>query len=246
VKILFIDIETAPNVAYVWGLFDQNIAHNQVEASSYVLCWSAKWLGNPANMFCSIKNDGVRVMLNAIHDLLDNADIVVHYNGCKFDIPTLNKEFVKHGMLPPAPYKQVDLLQVCRRAFRFESNKLVSVVKALGLGQKLDNHGFELWVGCMKGDAASWKKMQQYNRMDVTLLERLYHRLLPWITRHPGVNALSIRLSCPKCGSSKTQRRGEQVALTKQYARYQCQTCGGWFRSNKAGKPSRLERGVSL
>jgi len=240
VKILFLDIETAPNVAYVWGLFDQNIAHDQVEASSYILCWSAKWLGHSTMLHKSTKDVD---MLYTIHNLLDVADVVVHYNGAKFDIPTLNKEFVKAGMLPPSPYKQVDLLRICRQAFRFESNKLAAIVKALGLGQKMAHHGFELWVGCMKGDKQAWKVMKRYNQMDVTLLERLYHRLLPWIAKHPST---ALGLACPKCGSTKTQRRGEQVALTRSYTRYQCQSCGGWFRSNKAVKAANVEQGVNI
>jgi len=245
-RILFLDIETAPNVAYVWGLFDQNIAHDQVEASSYVLCWSAKWAGETKMYYQSVQRQAAKTMLTGIHQLLDEADVVVHYNGLKFDIPTLQKEFVKHGFLPPSPYKQVDLLQVCRRAFRFESNKLVAVVKALGLGAKMTKHGFELWVGCMKGETKAWAYMRRYNQRDVVVLERLYHRILPWITKHPNVNALADRLCCPKCGSNRTQRRGEQVAKWLRYARYHCQACGEWFRGNKQTARRTSEQGVNI
>ncbi|NIV35232.1 MAG: hypothetical protein GWN58_38990, partial [Anaerolineae bacterium] len=48
-------------------------------------------------------------MLEGAWELLDEADAVVHYNGKKFDIPTLNREFVKYGFTPPSPYKQIDL-----------------------------------------------------------------------------------------------------------------------------------------
>jgi uncharacterized protein len=244
-KILFVDIETAPNIAYVWGLWDQNISHDQVETSSYLLCWAAKWAGAKHMAFHSIQKESPKHALEVIHAMLNRADIVVHYNGLKFDIPVLNKEFVKHGMLPPAPYKQIDLLQVCRRVFRFESNKLVSVVKALGLGKKLTDHTFELWTDCMKGDKKAWREMEAYNRHDVILLERLYHRLLPWISKHPTVAAID-KLGCPKCGSTRTQRRGEQVTTINRYARYQCQKCGGWFRGNQSIKQAKTEKGVSL
>ena len=53
-KILLIDIETSPLTAHCWGLFDQNISINQVLESSYTLCYSAKWYGNPKIMFDSI------------------------------------------------------------------------------------------------------------------------------------------------------------------------------------------------
>ena len=41
-KILLLDIEMAPNVAHVWGIWDQNIGINQLQESSYVMCYAAK------------------------------------------------------------------------------------------------------------------------------------------------------------------------------------------------------------
>lgn len=244
-RILFLDIETAPNIAFVWGLWEQNIHHNQVVASSYILCWSAKWMSHPAMRFDSILRHTRKQMLKGIHALLDEADIVVHYNGSKFDIPTLNKEFVKHGFLPPSPYKQIDMLGVCRNAFRFESNKLASVVKSLDLQRKIEDHGFQLWVDCMDRKPDAWRKMERYNRNDVTILEQVYHRLLPWITRHPTVRH-GHGLACPKCGSGKTQRRGEAVLRTGVYQRHQCMQCGGWFRNSKLTTKFTGEHGVNL
>ena len=37
-KLLFLDIETSPNQAYVWGLFKQNIGISQMTDSSRVMC----------------------------------------------------------------------------------------------------------------------------------------------------------------------------------------------------------------
>lgn len=245
-KILLIDIETAPNKAYVWGMFDQNISAGQMEASSYILCWAAKWHGATEMFFGSVEKHSAKAMLKGIHDLLDAADVVVHYNGLKFDIPTLNKEFIKNGFAPPSPYKQLDLLQVCRRAFRFESNKLSYVSDALKIGAKVKHEGFELWVKCMANDPKAWAKMGRYNRGDVTLLEKLYRRLRPWIRTHPNHNNFSEDLLCPKCGSRKVHRRGEQVAQSRVYVRYHCQTCAAWFRGNKALHHKKKEQGVNI
>jgi DNA polymerase elongation subunit (family B) len=236
-KVLLLDIETAPNKAYVWGLFDQNIAHEHLEESSYILCWSAKWLGEEGLAFASCQKGSQKKMLKGIWKLLDEADVVVHYYGSKFDIPVLNREFAKHGFLPPAPYKQVDLKLVCAKVFKFESNKLDYVAQALSLGHKVKHAGFKLWVGCMEGDQESWAKMEEYNRGDVTLLEKLYRRLLPWIPSHPSISTFRDIECCPKCGSERFQRRGVAVAITRSYQRYQCSACGSWFRSAKSEKP---------
>jgi len=110
-KILLIDIETAPNVAHVWGLWQQNVGLPQIIDAGYVLCWSAKWLDNDEVMFSSTFHDGREQMLSKIHELLDEADAVIHYNGTKFDIPTLHKEFLLDGFAPPSPIKEIDLLK---------------------------------------------------------------------------------------------------------------------------------------
>ena len=237
-RTLLVDVETAPNRAWVWGLFDQNISISQLEESSYILCWSAKWLGGKHLEFRSIRGKGGELgMLKRIHALLDEADVVIHYNGLKFDIPVLGKEFVRHKLGPPAPYKQIDLMRVCKRAFRFESNKLAYVAQALGLRAKVANEGFSLWVKCMAGDLKAWRQMERYNRGDVVLLEQLYTRLLPWVEKHPNHSAFKGTPCCPKCGSDRYQSRGTVLTATLRYPRFQCQGCHGWFRGPKTVSP---------
>lgn len=231
-KALLLDIETAPNLVHVWGLYQQNVAINQIQASGYVLCWAAKWLRDDEVMFDSVHQSRPARMLKRIHKLLDEADVVIHYNGTKFDIPTLNKEFVLQGMKPPAPYKQVDLLRTARSQFRFTSNKLDYVAQVLGLGKKVKHTGHELWVQCMKGDPEAWQMMEEYNRQDVVLLEKVYDRLMPWIKGHPnhGVYDEPGIPVCPNCGHHHLQRRGFARTVANIYARYQCMSCGTWSR----------------
>lgn len=240
-RILLIDIETAPNLAYCWGLFKENIGHDQVVNSGYVLCFAAKWYGEREVKFFSVRDKGKAMLRNA-HKLLDEADAVVHYYGSHFDIPTLNKEFILAGMAPPSPVKQVDLCNVVRSQFKFTSNKLDYVCKALGLGQKTRHKGFELWVKCMEGDAGAWRLMERYNKQDVLLTERLYDRLKPWVRAHPNHSNYVDKAVCPNCGSKRFQRRG--IARTTQYAyvRYQCQACGAWFRGTRSLPAKRKER----
>lgn len=230
-RLLLLDIETAPNLATVWGLYDQNIAINQLIKPGYTLCWSAKWHGEKDIMFSSIL-DGHKRMIRRIHKLMDQAEAICHYNGNHFDVPTLNKEFLLLGMPPPSPAKQIDLLQTARRRFRLASNKLDFVSKSLGLGSKLHHKGHELWLECMARDKKAMQTMERYNKQDVKLLEKVYDRLLPWIERHPNLSVLGDTFCCPKCGSKKYQQRGTYVLLTGQYRRYACQDCGSWFRLN--------------
>ena len=151
-KILLLDIETSPNLAHVWGLWQQNVGTNQLLESSEVMCWAAKWYDERGVMFMSNKANSHAEMLAKIYELIDEADVVVHYNGKKFDMPTLNKEFLLQGWTPPSPYKQIDLLRVVRSNFKFPSNKLDYVAQRLNIGKKVKHEGHELWIKCMKKD----------------------------------------------------------------------------------------------
>jgi hypothetical protein len=174
-------------------------------------------------------------MLQKIHKLLDEADAVIHYNGTKFDIPTLNKEFVKAGMKPPAPYKEIDLLKTARRKFRFPSNKLDYIAQALGVGRKVPNAGHSMWVGCMNNDDQSWAEMERYNTGDVEILEKVYGILKPWVPDHANHSLYKPDgLVCPNCGGKHYQRRGFAYTKAAKYSRFQCKDCGHWFRGGKS------------
>lgn len=233
-KLLFLDIETSPNQVFTWGIWEQNISINQMITSSKTMCWSAKWLGSKDVMYSSIYETSEKKMLQGIHQLLDEADTVITYNGRKFDLPTLNKEFLLTDMKPPSPYKQIDMLQVARRVFRFQSNKLDYVAQQLGLGEKTQHEGFQLWVKCMDKDPKAWATMKKYNKNDTLLLEKVYNKMLPWIPGHPNQNLYGVVNSCPSCGSKKMQKRGTAVSVSVKYQRLQCLDCGKWARGEKS------------
>lgn len=251
-KKLYIDIETAPNVSMTWGLFNQNVSLDQIVESGYTLCWAAKWEHEKTVMFSSVHGDGAKKMLKQVHDLLCEADVVVHYNGTNFDMPILNKEFVKYGLLPPTPYQQVDLLRTVRRRFRFTSNKLDYVAEFLGLGNKLPHKGMSLWVGCMHGDESAWRIMERYNKQDVKLLPKLYHVLLPWIQNHPNMGLYSEVLDkdgnhveqCPNCGSTHLVKNGMEHLATQSYQRFKCAECGTPLRGRTTALPKEKRKAV--
>ena len=237
-KILLLDIETSPLTAYTWGLWNQNIPIKAIVDSGSVLCWAAKWLDQDEVMFSSILG-GKKKMLQQMHKLLDTADCVVHYNGAKFDIPTLNKEFLLSYMSPPAPYQQLDLLKTARKKFRFPSNKLDFISKELGFKGKLEHEGFDLWIKCMNKDKEAWKRMEEYNKQDVITLQDVYYRFRPWIDRHVNYGIIdAVDHVCPTCGGHKVQRRGFNYTQAGKYQRYQCTECGAWSSDRRSEKIS--------
>lgn len=242
-KILLFDIETAPNLSYTWGKYEQNVI--EFERDWYMLCFAAKWLGSKKMITSSLpdfklykkdKEDDKEVV-KALWKLFDEAEVIIAHNGNRFDIKKANAKFLALGLNPPSSYQKVDTLSEARKYFKFDSNKLDDLGHYLGVGRKVDTGGFALWKGCMLGEPSSWKKMIKYNKQDVTLLEDVYLKLRPWMESHPNMNLLdnSTKL-CPKCGSTKVTRRGFYLTRVSKFQRWQCQSCGGWSRSRLSEK----------
>ena len=244
-KILLLDIETSPHSVYAWGLFKQNISLSQVKDTSRVLCSAYKWLGERKTNFTSEWTDGVDGMLENMYNVIEEADAIVTYNGNRFDLPTLNKEFLLTGYRPPAPYKSVDLYRTVKNKFRFASNKLDHVAQQLGLGSKTDHYGFQMWLDVMDGNKKAQKLMETYNKQDVVLLEKVYDIVLPWIANHPNRSHHSGSAVCPNCGSKHLQHRGFTITAVGRQQRFQCQDCGKWSKASESCEKTPKENRIN-
>lgn len=237
-KILILDVETAPNIAYVWRFFKENIGAKQVIENTYMLSFAAKWLGEDKIYYEDLSNQHEVDMLKVLHKLLDEADIVVAHNGDGFDLPHIQGRFLMHGIKPPSPYKQVDTVKVARKEFNFPSNSLEYLSNVLDLAIKKGGHkkfpGFELWLGVLRNDPEAWAEMKEYNIDDIKVLELLYLKMLPYMRFHPNVGVFADVVDkpvCPKCGGDHIHYRGYAHTNVGKFHRFQCNDCGGWGRT---------------
>lgn len=237
-RILFIDIETRPNLGYFWRLYDENIGISQLVEEHQLLSFAAKWRGEEETHFFSEYEHGHEIMVAMAHEFLDTADFVIHWNGKRFDIPHLNKEFVLLELTPPSAYKQLDLMLTARSQFKFASNKLQHISTRLGLEGKFEHEGFELWLKCMANDPEAWETMRKYNIQDVVLLEQIYDKILPWIKQHPNVPLYTGTGDCPACGSSNIRGSGTAYMTSRTYPKFTCNDCGAQMRGTKSNKDS--------
>ena len=241
-RVLIFDIETAPMLAYVWGLRDQNLGLNMIKNDWHVLSWSAKWLGDPPSEVMyedtrdqkDISND--KKILKSIWKLLDEADITITQNGKRFDRKKLNARFIMHGMQPPSSYKQIDTLVIARKHFAFTSNKLAYMTDKLCTKYKKLSHGkfsgFSLWAECLKGNKKAWEEMEEYNRYDVLSLEELYHKLIPWDSSiNFNLYTENNDVSC-KCGETRKKQSGFYYTTTGKYQKHKCVNCGNETRDS--------------
>jgi uncharacterized protein YprB with RNaseH-like and TPR domain len=111
--------------------------------------------------------------------VLDGADIVVSYNGRRFDAPFIEADL---GVEVERPH--IDLMYLCRRLGL--TGGLKEVEKSLGVGREgsEDVDGREavrLWHAYEDGDTDALERLVRYNRYDAenlhTVLEKVHDRL---------------------------------------------------------------------
>lgn len=247
-RVLLYDLETSPNIGYTWGTHETDVIKVIYPRQIISIAW--KWLGEEKVHVLSLthfpgykkdRRDNRRLM-EAIHKLFSQADIVVGHNVKRFDDRRAHTDFIKHGLKPPPPHRQVDTLEFARFKFDFNSNRLGDLGEFLGLGGKVKHPGFEMWEGCLNGDPKSWALMEKYNRGDVELLERVYLKLRPWMMKHPSLNPVDRAVfACPSCRSPKLHQRGSLYTSTGKRPRFQCQDCGKWAKGQIVKRELRIQ-----
>lgn len=221
------DIETSPIIGYTWNVYETDVIKRI--KSFTILSVAYQWFGDKTKVIaCDELTE--QELLKKLHALLDEADIVIAHNGDSFDIKKINSRFIVHKFSPPSPYKTIDTKKEAKKIAAFDSNSLENLGIDLDEGEKIKHRGFAMWEGCMAGKKSDWNDMKRYNKKDVDLLYRVYHRLRGWIKNHPNISESG---ECPNCESTKTQKRGTLSTRVSRYQRLQCQSCGAWFRGQK-------------
>lgn len=233
-KILTLDIESKPHKVYTWDLWQPTIGMNQIIEDGGMICFAAKWLGKPEVEFYSDFEHGHRVMVQKAHEMLSEADLVVTYNGDRYDIKRLNNEFLRQKMGPPKPYQSIDIYKQNKKNFDFPSKKLDYLAQLTGSGGKVKHQGFDLWVSCMEGDPEAWALMEEYNKGDVIITEKTYISLLPWLSNVPHIGMFTgDGDACPYCGSVDLTYSGTTSLKIQSYDLWHCENCEGYSRGNK-------------
>lgn len=243
IKFLFIDIETSKILAYVWGLFNQNLSIKNVVEDWYMLCYSAKWLGEDTVINDSLHHhplddskrykNNEHYLVESAWKLLDEAHYVCAYNGKRFDKKKLNAKFLEYGYPEPSPYKIVDPMLIVKGNFALTSNKLDWVERILKHEGK---HSTDetLWLDCMNDKVDALEYMQSYCDNDVIALERDYLKLRHWDKTAPNV-ALHYgddKPRCNVCGSSdlhKVEHANADTSLSR-FSVYRCGGCSKLLR----------------
>jgi DNA polymerase elongation subunit (family B) len=239
-KVLIFDIETAPILAHVWGLWENNVGLSQMIADWHVLSWSAKWLDAPdaETMYMdqrfSKKVEDDKAILEEIWDLLDEADVVITQNGKSFDQRKLNARFLSNKLGPPSSFKHIDTKLLAQKHFNLPSYKLEYMTEKFCVKYKKLKHkefpGHDMWRECLIGNLKAWDEMEIYNKHDVLALEELYNVFAPWETSI-NFNLYHDREEhiC-KCGSKDHIKNGFYYTNMGKFQKFRCKVCNAETR----------------
>lgn len=241
-KILILDIETAPLLGFVWNPWEVTMAPGQMQTDYFILTWAAKWRGEDAIYSDALepaesrKQDDKRIV-KSLGKLIKGADMVLAHNLDRFDLKRINTRLLFHQLKPIPPVGQLDTLKMAKRSFGVTYNRLDYLGEFLGLGKKFKVE-FDLWERCYFGEQKAFDEMLAYNVEDVRLLERVFEFILPYVKRMPRLvdPQYNEEEACTTCGSHNLMKRGFYRTNVSLFQRFECKDCGRYCKYRRSEK----------
>lgn len=236
-KRLFFDIETSPNLVFSWNVgYKISLTPDNIVNERQIICICWKFEGEKQVHSLSWDKGNDKKMVTEFAKILNSADEAIGHNSVNYDEKWVRTRAIYHGIPLVHDIHSIDTLKLSRKGFRFNSNKLDYIGQYLGLGKKKDTGGFGLWKSIvLDNDPKSMKKMIDYCKQDVKLLEKVYQTLSTYSTHktHMGVFKGKSNHSCPNCGSTDSISNGERImASGLKKLRLQCKKCGKYHSIN--------------
>ena len=215
---MFWDIETSPNIMFSWrcGSKIKLDYHNIIQERAIIcICW--KWEGKKRIYSLTWDEGDDKEMIEKFSEEVKRADELVAHNGDRFDLRWFNARRLYHDMDPIPASTTVDTLKIARKHFYFNSNRLDYLANLL-LGEGKIKTEFDLWKNIvLKNDQTALKKMVQYCKKDVAILERVWEKLRDYELpkTHAGVAKAGVsrdRWTCPHCGSEDVKQNKKRTS----------------------------------
>ena len=125
-----------------------------------------------------------RILKLLIKDLR-NFDRVITYYGTNFDIPFIRSRclFWKLPFLVYLELKHTDVYFIAKSKLRIHSNRLGVVCEFLGIPAKNHPMTTAVWLKCSHGNKKALQYVLTHNEEDAISLQKVWHRLLTFVTR---------------------------------------------------------------
>ena len=264
VRYLYWDLETSFMQGYFFDVWQINIPLSQVTKQSHLL--SASWAINdekPTGVRLTPEQvktgDDLHVVVKLI-EAINNSDVIVTFNGKKFDTKKLNTRALYWG-LPPVVYpRHIDLMQDAKRLFKFPSNSMQNISNYLGESGKIATGGTRLWQRCAEYEnydvcENALQEMLDYNLQDIVATRDLHKQFMGWSKNTPNISTITKQVTgedlnvnhdllCVHCGSSDVNKividgvTKQGYTSVSSFDLYRCgeNSCRGVSRGNASGK----------
>ena len=255
----YFDLETSYMQGYFFDIWNINIAMSQVTKQSHLL--SASWAINdeePVGIRLTPEDvktgNDLEVVIKLI-EAINSCDVVVTFNGKRFDVKKLNTRALFWGLPPCVMPRHIDLMQDAKRLFSFPSNSMQNVSQYLGLDGKIATGGSRLWQRCAEYENynacdSALQEMLTYNLQDIVATRDLHKRFMGWSKNTPNIGTIAKSkdgldgLRCTHCGSNDVSKIMVEGVSKKGYTAvssfdlYRCgeSDCRGVSRVNASGK----------
>lgn len=259
VKYLYFDLESSLMEGYFFKIWDENIPITRVKKHSHLL--TAAWATNDGEVESiritpeDVKTGNDLAVVVKMIEMINSCDVLVSYNGKRFDLKLLNTRAIYWGLPPITAKKHIDLFEQAKKSFKFPSNSMQNVSKYLGLEGKIETGQTLLWERCANYDnkevcSQALEEMETYNRQDIEATRDLHKRLQGWGKNTPNIGTIAKSkdgvegLRCTHCGSRDVDKIIIDGEVKKGYTAvssfdlYRCNenSCRGISRVNASGK----------
>ena len=254
----YFDLETSFMQGYFFDIWQINIP------MSHLL--TASWAMNddePVGVRLTpedVKTGNDLEVVVKLIEAINSCDVVVTFNGKKFDVKKLNTRALYWGLPPVAIPRHIDLMQDAKRLFKFPSNSMQNISQYLGEDGKINTGGSRLWQRCAEYDNyevcdAALQEMLEYNLQDINATRDLHKRFMGWSKNTPNIGTITKKvrgkdlkedteLLCVHCGSSGVSKimidgiAKQGYTSVSSFDLYRCgeSTCRGVSRVNASGK----------
>lgn len=206
-KRLFYDIETSPNIGFFWRSgYKLQVPPDNIIKEREIICISYKWEGDDkVKTLHWGQKQCDKTLLKKFIKIMSQATEIVAHNGDRFDVKWIKGRCLYHRLEIPESFVTIDTCKQARKHFGLNSNKLDYLGKYLGVGEKHETGGFDLWKSIiLDKDKEALQKMIDYCEQDVLLLERVYNEMKNYIDIRFNYSTYEggEKYACPECGNT--------------------------------------------
>ena len=253
-RILTWDLESSLLEGYFFRIWQENIPMRRIKKQAHLLSASFAFNNEEVQGFRltpeQVKTGDDFEIVRKVVEAVNSCDLMVTFNGKRFDVKLLNTRALFWGLPPVKQPKHIDLFEQSKRVFKFPSNSMQNVSLYLGEHGKLETSGSHLWERC-----AEWwnreecdKALQDmliYGNQDIIATRDLYKRFQGWMKGVPNLGTITNEISgnntlrCIHCGSDDIFHMNDVTYTSvSSFDLYRCavETCRGISRITKNGK----------